>query len=297
MEYKVNGETFVFKIGIEEEKAFSSFDKLAQKTFGLSFAHWREAGYWTDKYCPYTLLKEETVVANVSVNHINAVLDGVPKRFIQLGTVMTDPEYRGLGLSRFLMEQVLEDCVADCDMLYLYANNSVVNFYPKFGFEKAEEYHAYALPIDGERLAEMQSLNMEQEKDRAVLYAKYQEGNPFASFLINDNWELLMFYCISSMQNCVYYIKSLDAVVVAEQEGGVLTVFDIYGSSALNLKALLKKITAPGCTEIRFGFALKETQKAQLLPLQAEDTTLFVLKGKENIFEKNKTMLPLLTHA
>jgi len=43
------------------------------------------------------------------------------------------------------METVLEEWKGNCDCIYLYANDSVVNFYPKFGFVSAYEYR-YHVP-------------------------------------------------------------------------------------------------------------------------------------------------------
>lgn len=41
---------------------------------------------------------------------------------------------------RKLIEEVLKDWENNCDGIYLYANDTVLDFYPKFGFEKAKEY-------------------------------------------------------------------------------------------------------------------------------------------------------------
>ena len=52
---------------------------------------------------------------------------------------MTDPDYRGKGYARLLMERVMED-IKDADGIYLYGNDSVAEFYPKFGFAESKEY-------------------------------------------------------------------------------------------------------------------------------------------------------------
>ena len=80
-----------------------SFDALAQRTFGLTFEDWYQNGFWGDDYVPYSVVVDGEVAANVSVNRTDFVLDGEKKRFIQLGTVMTDERYRGRGMIRRLM--------------------------------------------------------------------------------------------------------------------------------------------------------------------------------------------------
>ena len=87
-----------------------SFFALARRVFGLSFEEWHRAGWWTDRYVPYTMVyRDGSAAANVSVNRIDTVWRGEALRLVQLGTVMTAPEHRGKGLARSLMEAVLDD--------------------------------------------------------------------------------------------------------------------------------------------------------------------------------------------
>lgn len=71
--------------------------QLAADVFGLSFHNWYARGYWQDAYLPYTLFDCGRAVANISVNRMKTMVDGQPKRYIQLGTVMTAPAYRNRG--------------------------------------------------------------------------------------------------------------------------------------------------------------------------------------------------------
>lgn len=79
-------------------------------------------------------------MANVSVNIMDFVILGEEKRYVQIGTVMTDENYRNQGLSRTLIKKILKEWENKCQGIYLYANNSVLNFYPKFGFSVCSEY-------------------------------------------------------------------------------------------------------------------------------------------------------------
>lgn len=117
-----------------------AFDDLAQSIFGLSFEPWYQNGHWSDKYIPYTLFDGDLAVANVSVNTMTFTSANAGRLHgIQLGTVMTHPAYRGRGLSRFLMEQVLAEWKDKWDFLYLFANDTVLDFYPQFGFYPVKE--------------------------------------------------------------------------------------------------------------------------------------------------------------
>jgi GNAT superfamily N-acetyltransferase len=298
MNYVINDKTFSFSKEIRDNsKLRLSFNVLSQATFGLSFEKWYQAGYWTEKYQPYTLLDDDVVVSNVSVNIIDTVHRNKPKIYIQLGTVMTSPEYRNMGLSKFLMQRVLEDWLDHCDAMYLYANDSVLDFYPKFGFVKANEYQGTicAEPIDGA----VRKLAMNNEADVAILQDCYLKCNPFSELPMINNWGLLMFYCSAFMKDSVYYIQDYDAVVIALQEDNALTVFDIFAECKVSLSDVLGVIAkALSCTgKVRLGFALKGTDDNNLSMIQEEDTTMFVLESKENIFMDNRLMMPLLSRA
>jgi GNAT superfamily N-acetyltransferase len=137
----VNGEAYTCVTDYKEnDELRKSFNVLTQKTYKFDFEFWYHYGYWGDKYIPYSLLKDNKVVANAFVNIIDFTILGEDKRYIQIGTVMTGQEYRGKGLSRFLMERILKDWESRCDLIYLFANESVLDFYPKFGFIPMGEY-------------------------------------------------------------------------------------------------------------------------------------------------------------
>ena len=131
-----------------------SFNELAKKTFGLDFEDWYQNGFWNDHYNPYSIVEDNRVLANVSVNKTDMILNETKpteqrtlKHFLQLGTVMTEESCRNRGYIRILMEQIEKDYTKQ-DGIYLFANDSVLSFYPKFGFNKALEYQ-YSKEISG----------------------------------------------------------------------------------------------------------------------------------------------------
>lgn len=286
----------MFDNNIRENKEIRlSFDKLSQKTFALSFENWYQNDYWTEKYIPYVLLDGERVVSNVSVNIIDTVWQNERKRYIQLGTIMTDCDYRGQGLSRLLMEKVLEEWKDKCDAIYLFANDTVLDFYPKFGFVKAEEYQ-HQISVTSKSKAIIK-LDMSNTTDKELLFKKYKKSNPFSALPMVDNVGLLMFYCSQFMKDCVYYVTDCDAVVVAKQNGRNLICFDIFCDGSNDMNNVLAIVANDDTANVVFGFSPKSTANCQTTLLQEEDTTLFVLSSKENIFADNQLMFPLLSHA
>ena len=271
-----------------------SFFALAEEVFGLSFESWYENGYWTGNYLPYALADGGKVVANASVNRMDFTWRGTPRRYIQIGTVMTAPAYRGQGLSRRLIEEILADWEGACDGLYLFANDTVLDFYPKFGFEKAAEYQ-YTLPVSP-AAGDFRRLDMGREEDRRTLLRCYRKSNPFSALAFCQNEELLMFYCGAFLKDSVYYSPELDMAGIAEQEGDTLLCHDLFGEGACSLAQAVSRLAAPGTTRAVLHFTPKETAGCLCAPLEGEDT-LFILRGKENIFRAEKAMFPSLSHA
>ena len=119
----VNGKEYQFNKGYGKNNELrKSFNNLAQRIFGFDFEQWYQDGYWKEQYIPYSMIDGDKVVANISVNIMNFKVFGEEKRYIQLGTVMTNPDYRNQGLVRILIKKVIDDYGDKCDLMYLFAN-------------------------------------------------------------------------------------------------------------------------------------------------------------------------------
>lgn len=277
----------------EDTMLRTGFFSLAESVFGISFRDWYAEGNWTDRYIPYALAENGRVVSNVSVNLMDFSFQGMHRRYVQLGTVMTDPGYRGRGLSRILMEEAIRDYREKCDALYLFANETVLGFYPKFGFRQAEECRL-SVPVTPEK-AKRRRLDLSKEADRTLFLSCYQRSNPYSDFAMIENPGLLLFHC-SFLQDCVFYFDDWDVAVVTQQEGKTLTCYDIYGRGELPLQRLLAMSAVPGVQRAVLGFTPIETENMTQMP-PTEDDNLFLLDGKENLFLENRMMFPLLSHA
>ncbi len=277
-----------------DDEALRGFEALAKEVFNLDFAPWRKAGWWGGDYVPHLLMDEGRAAANVSANRIRALRRGRELRLIQLGTVMTHPACRGRGLARRLMEDVLEK-YRDCDGFYLYANDSVLDFYPKFGFVPAEEWE-YGREIKKSSVP-ARALDVEDERDRALLIGKYLTfGNPRSALRVDGNTGLLMFYCGRFLKDCVYEIPALDAVAVAEHDGGQMLCHDVFGGGA-PLGEILSALARPETKTAVLGFTPLDAEGFTARPRREADTTLFVRGAAADLFAQDRLMFPPLFHA
>ncbi|WP_197277482.1 GNAT family N-acetyltransferase [Bacillus sp. FJAT-27245] len=246
---------------IVRESLFS----MARAVFGIQFNRWYGMGYWTDKYIPYSYYDGERVIANVSVNRIGLLMEGVERRGVQIGTVMVHPDFRGKGLSRSLMERVLADFEGIYDVMYLFANQSVLDYYPKFGFAQKKET-LFSLPFLGScgvSSRRIRKLNMEDVRDRELLFEMAKKRIPVSSmFSATGTEELLMFYCLNVFKHCIFYLEGEECIAIYEKEAGELQLFDLISSNHLDLSSILEKIAGEETEKVVFHFTPEDASLA-----------------------------------
>lgn len=274
-----------------------SYNALTQKTYGFDFEQWYQAGYWGNSYVPYSLMDGENIVANVAINIIDFLVSGETKRYIQIGTVMTDSAYRNQGLSRYLMDRIIAEWKDKCHMLYLFANDSVLDFYPKFGFTTAVEYQYSKNIAKANEFITAEKLDMSLNHNRELVVKKINDSIAISKLSMLKNVGLVMFYCTSFMSNNVYYLREEDVIAIAEFQGDTLHLQDIFSSSEVNLDDIIKALTNKEVKKVVLGFAPKDTDSYCVDLLKENNTTLFVMKDKEDLFKINKLMFPILSHA
>ena len=295
MQCNIKGQTYNYiDCVMEDEFTRNRYFQLSKDIYKLKYEKWYQSGYMDNRYIPYVIMHGDTAVSSVAVcvNDIN--WKGQQKRYVQISTVMTLPEYRKKGLNRYLMENVLADWVDKCDAVYLLSNDSVVDFYPKFNFEEYKEFE-YSKPILKSE-GTYRKLNIEDPEDWEILIKSYKRGNPFSELKV-DNLSQFVFHCIQFRTNDIYYIPQYDAVAVVKHEKNRLICYDVFADGNNRLEDILGVVANDntdhvclGFTpELKYGFIIEESQE--------EDNHLFVLKGKENIFRDNKVMFPMLSRA
>lgn len=271
------------------------FNELAQKTFGLNFEDWYQNGYWREHYIPYSILDGDKVVANVSVNITDFVWNGEEKHFIQLGTVMTEEKYRNKGLIRRLMQEIEMDYGEKADGFYLFANDSVLDFYPKFGFEEAAEYQ-YSKQVSIHEERKVKQVSMKEKTDWKPFEQIIERSVNNSRFEMVKNVDLIMFYITKFMQENVFYIKEQNTYVIAETEGEHLLLHNVFSETPADLDLVIRAF-GEEIKHVTLGFVPQDNEHYSISKIQEEDTTLFV-KGKGfNGFEQDEIMFPTLSHA
>jgi GNAT superfamily N-acetyltransferase len=258
-----------------------SFNQLSTKTFGINFEDWYENGYWTEKYEPFTFMDGDKIIANASVNKLNIIVNGEIKKAVQIGTVMTHPEYRNKGLSARLMNKVLEEYEKTVDIIYLFANRSVLEFYPKFGFIPIDECQFFTdfTYVKGHSDG-VRQLDGTNQKDLQFIYKFALERLPVSTkFGITNTQELLMFYCMYVFTQNIVYLEHENVIIIYKHEEEQLHIFDVISKAKIRMEDILRKIGRPETGKVVFHFTPND---------QEMDMKSTIFNGSEVLFVKTK---------
>lgn len=311
----------------DNDRLRHSFNELAKETFGLDFEDWYQNGFWGDNYNPYSVVIDGKVVANVSVNRTDMRLAGaeaadgdalsdteeIPdgktaagtdvkvsnggniRHFLQLGTVMTDKAYRKQGFIREIMKQIEKEYEGEADGIYLFANDGVLDFYPKFGFEKSVEYQ-YTKRVENKGKCELEAVRMDSAAAWKRLWDA-MEKNVFRGKLdLVNNHSLIMFYVTKFLQENVFYHKKTDTYVIAETEGDGMLLHNVFSGTLTSLDRVIE-LFGENVKEVTLGFAPLEGEKYLVKEYQEEDCTFFIKGAAMRVVENEKLRIPSLAHA
>ncbi|WP_310605535.1 GNAT family N-acetyltransferase [Anaerosporobacter sp.] len=283
----------------DNEKVRAALNKLTTDTFGFDFEAWYQNGYWKEEsYMPHSLMDGERMVANVSANRMEFVIDGETKHYIQIGTVMMAKEYQGQGLGRYLMEKVIALYQEESDGIYLFGNDSVLNYYPKFGFQTSKEY-VYKKTLQENQL----SLDKDSIEFIEIKNPSNEERQRFFDYIhhavTNDGMTMrnvgLMGFYLHDMEG-VYYNKKLDVYVVAEIADETLYLNAIIAKEKVELDRILDSFAGAVKTVV-LGFVPDRKDEFEVEEFREEDCTLFYIGEELERVEEEKLHFPTLSHA
>jgi len=232
---------------------FDLLDKLASATFGIALSEWNESGLLGSNYIPYSFVADGRIAANVSANLFSCEIFGQTYQVVQLGTVMTDPAYRKLGLAGKLMRHVLSVYEKESLFIFLFANSSVLEFYPRFGFSRAPQ-RKYVFrrselcpdqrtdqdpDLSAELRTSFRPVYWENEADRKLISDIAGIRVPLSdSFgFIGDAPFRILFLSDKDNTGKLFYSEALDAVAVVSKEGKTLYIQDLFCRSGAQGKS------------------------------------------------------------
>lgn len=263
----------------------NSFFRLAAATFGLDFRTWHEKGYWGDRYIPYSFEIGTEIIANVSVNRLDFIIEGKCYRALQIGTVMTHPEYRNQGLSARLMNHVLEEFKGQYDFMYLFANENVLEFYPRFGFELAAETQ-YSVKHSSQPTAEsLRKLDISSKEDLKLIERIVAGRVPVSQkFSTANSGGITMYHGLNVFNEHLHYSEDQNAVIIASKEEDTIHLYDVLSPQKVDIRRILDELSDSQTNEIVFHYTPDEAELEFNRQPYSRDGALFVKTTGKNVF-------------
>ncbi len=244
----------VSTIGEDPELREMFYDFINVIFPGLDFKRWHELGFWTSDYVPHAILENGRIVSNIGVSRQKVLIHGEERIGIQIGAVGTTPDYRGKGLSRILMEHVLEKYGEIADLFFLYADEDVLDFYPKFGFRRCDgtifeaesnlpipAYSARKLSLDKPSDLELMRDMIDRRLDLTRLFGARDYGH------------ITFWHLINVFPDRVHYVEEDDAILISSEKDGVVNVWEVIHTNPVDLLSVLPKaIASDRITRIRY---------------------------------------------
>jgi len=237
----------------DDHAAHADWCALIRSVFSRAgFERWIEWGCWSADYRAFVEYDGDRPVANVSRMRMRLLIDGQERQGWQFGAVCTRPEYRGRGLARRLMQIALADC--GDDPLLLFANPTVREFYPRFGFAPREEWifgveHA-AVP-GATRAA---ALDPADGAARAAIVELARSGRACSErFGARDHGNIILWYLANPFTPAP--LQPLPGVLVfCDQQDDCLTISEVLSSVDVDLPALLPQLITAPIRRVRLSF-------------------------------------------
>ena len=177
----------------------------------------------------------------------------------------------------------------------MFANDSVANFYTKFGFTKSTEYQYSKMINVSNNEKQLEHVNLVDKANRQNFLNAVKSSVSNERFSMN-NYGLTTFWAFGPMCNSVYYHAKEDTFIIADIKGENLYIHQIISSHKVDLERIISlfdntiKMVTLGFTPYdTYGYIVKELLKS--------DCTFFYLGKDLEDIEKKKLMFPTLSHA
>jgi GNAT superfamily N-acetyltransferase len=208
---------------------------------------------WTAVSTPFMRREGGRVVGHVGIVELPLVIGGRPVPVGSIHAVCTDPERRGRGLARALMQETL--AAADRRFETVVLTTLIPDFYARFGFRPLRE-HAFtrALPITRRPSAGGRVLT-EQPEDLRLLRRLLRERAPVSERF--GSREDGVVFAIALMLTWgdlsrVRYHAALDVLTVHEMRARALVLHDVVGPAIPPLEELTAAIGADADRVVTF---------------------------------------------
>ena len=219
------------------------------KPIFFDFQFWFKLNLWGSDYESYSIMQDDQIVSNVCVFKTDILMNGKQCQALSVGAVATKEGYRGRGYSRLLMEHIIAK-YPDKPM-YLSANDTVTDFYPRFGFERVYE----KLPTSYSKVNNAVTPNKLRFDNPMIYDYLCERVNISRSLDCLNTASINMFHIhLGYLKEHIYHIPELETIVISKQKDNTLKMIGVFSLKNIFFADLAKYLPFVNVEKIEFGF-------------------------------------------
>jgi len=244
---------------------------------------------WTDVSTPFVRWDGDRAIAHVGVIDVPLILEGRRVHIGSVHAVCTDPELRGRGHCRALLEEALAFCDARYETVML--TTLIPDLYAKFGFRPLREHgftRALTFPRPSRPVPALRALSADAPDDVALLRRLLAERTPVSARVGSlEAGTVLVVALLLTWGDVsrVYYHEALDVITVHEVHDRTLLLYDVVGRALPPLARLTASIDADRVIvffppeRLGDGFVAEPWDPARAHILGYGDDTILMARG------------------
>lgn len=242
---------------------------------GIDFRRWDALGGWDADYDVLALVEGSSMVASIGRARMALIVGDQATVGCQLGAVATRASHRGHGLARRLMQEVLADADREARPVFLFANPSVLDFYPRFGFQRAVQsrFGADAAIVPATGLA--RAFDPDDAGERRRLAELCKRAVPTGRRFGTRSYYSTLLWHLCNRPLAAHWLDAEEALIVAACEKDHLILHDVVAPRIFDLAAVLSAAATAAVRSIEFRFEPGAWWPGAR-PLGPDDALLFI---------------------
>lgn len=230
------------------------FAHVAEVFPAIDFRRWGALGGWDADYDVLALVEADRVLASIGRTRMMLVVEGRETRGYQLGAVATRGSCRGQGLARRLMRDVLAEADREACPVFLFANPTVLDFYPRFGFQRMVQSRfgadAAIVPAAGHARA----FDFGDARERRRLAELCGRAAPTGRRFGARAYYSILLWHICNRPLAAHWLDAEEALIVTGREEDRLILHDVVAPRVFDLAAVLPAVAAAATRSVEFAF-------------------------------------------
>ena len=238
-----------------QHPAFFQFvDRVFRGARTEPWTAWRDRGGWTDGYEVFAIVDDGRIVSTIGRSRMHMVIEGQGRAGYQLGAVATLPPYRRQGLARQLMNWVIGELTEPDQPIILFANASVLDFYPRFGFKRIPQRRSFTRAALQPSGAQAPRCDLSDASDRSRLATLCAATPPTRGHLTARDYYWLALWNLSCGSAAVSWIPEFKAAIATTVEDERLVVHDVFAAQPFDLRLVVPTLITQPIAELEFLF-------------------------------------------